>query len=263
MSYNGKVNVRRTTGITELAGRRLATYENDNLRTALFTPALPDVRGPGITEFVTTRRLRRALAIIDGAVACFIALIAWNISAQEIGYIETFGLAGDREAALKELVPGTDDYFYYHALQAQNTGQRERFQEVIDRWIRERNGQVTDGARELLNRQALLDYDKDPQKTLKYLREQLDLHFDHARKTGERRSDAPTKFDNSLISAERAPQAGLGRGAGQPGANRRCRAGVGGRPAHHRRPAPQPAGAPAAAGLPGPRGPDPGRLEVP
>ena len=129
-------------------------------------------------------------------------LMAWNISAQEIGYVETFGLAGDREAVLKELVPGTDDYFYYQALQAQNTGRRERFQEVIERWIRERNGQVIDGARELLNRQALLDYDKDPQKTLKYLREQLDLHFDHARKTGERRSDAPTKFDNSLITAE-------------------------------------------------------------
>jgi hypothetical protein len=133
---------------------------------------------------------------------CATVLTALPVSAQEIGYVETFGLAGDREAALKELVPGTDDYFYYHALQAQNTGQRERFQEVIDRWVRERNGRVTDGARELLNRQALLDYDKEPQKTLTYLREQLDLHFDHARKTGERRSDAPTKFDNSLISAE-------------------------------------------------------------
>jgi hypothetical protein len=142
------------------------------------------------------------------------ALMAWSISAQEIGYIETFGLAGDREAALKELVPGTDDYFYYHALQAQNAGQRERFQEVIERWIRERNGQTMEGARELLNRQALLDYDKDPEKTLKYLREQLDLHFDHARKTGERRSDAPTKFDNSLISAEALLKSALARDPG-------------------------------------------------
>jgi hypothetical protein len=162
---------------------------------------------------------------------CLTVLAAWNASAQEIGYLETFGLAGDREAALKELVPGTDDYFYYRALQAQNTGQRERFQEVIDRWVRERNGRVLEGARELLNRQALLDYDKDPQKTLKYLRQQLDLHFDHARKTGERRSEAPTKFDNSLIGAEallkralaqekgnleRIENAGLELAAGQP-----------------------------------------------
>jgi hypothetical protein len=147
--------------------------------------------------------MKTTVEIIGTRVWVFVSVLAvWNVSAQEIGYIETFGLAGDREAALKELVPGTDDYFYYHALQAQNTGQRERFQEVIDHWIRERNGRVLDGARELLNRQALLDYDKDPQKTLKYLREQLDLHFDHARKTGERRSDAPTKLDNSLISLD-------------------------------------------------------------
>jgi hypothetical protein len=134
--------------------------------------------------------------------ACSSALLAGRLSAQEIGYIETFGLAADREAALKELVPGTDDYYYFHALQAQNTGQRERFREVVDRWVRERNGQVVDGARELLNRQALLDYDQEPQKTLQYLRTQLDLHFDHARKTGERRSSAPTKLDNVLISPE-------------------------------------------------------------
>ena len=163
---------------------------------------------------------------------CLTVLTAWQGSAQEIGYVETFGLAGDREAALKELVPGTDDYFYYHALEAQNTGRRERCQEVLDQWVRDRNGRVTDGARELLNRQALLDYDKDPQKTLKYLREQLDLHFDHARKTGERRSDAPTKFDNArwlnaqallkLVlasdrgSLERIENAGLELAAGQP-----------------------------------------------
>ncbi|MBM3878823.1 MAG: hypothetical protein FJ387_03760 [Verrucomicrobia bacterium] len=133
---------------------------------------------------------------------CSAVVLTASLSAQEIGYLETFSLATDRETALRELVPGTDDYFYYHALQAQSTAQRERFQEVIDRWIRERNGQVTDAARELLNRQALLDYERDPQKTLEYLREQLDLRFDHARKTGERRSDAPSQFDNALIRPE-------------------------------------------------------------
>ena len=121
---------------------------------------------------------------------------------QEIGYVETFSLAADREAALKELVPGTDDYFFYHALHAQNGGQREKFQGFMDQWIRARNGGIGAEARELLNRQALLDYEKDPQKTLAYLREQLDLHFTHARKTGERRSDAPTKLDPARISVE-------------------------------------------------------------
>ena len=164
---------------------------------------------------------------------CFVGLatlLTGSLCAQEIGYLETYSLAPDREAALRELVPGTDDYFYYHALQAQNTGQRERFHEVLDRWIRERKGSVPEPARELLNRQALLDYTKDPDKSLAYLREQLNLRFDHARKTGEHRSDAPTRFDNALIrteallqraltvergSLERLENAGLEQAAGQ------------------------------------------------
>ena len=34
--------------------------------------------------------------------------------AQEIGFSERFALAENRVAALKELIPGTDTYFYYH-----------------------------------------------------------------------------------------------------------------------------------------------------
>ncbi len=157
-------------------------------------------------------------------------LLALCCRGQEIGYIETFSLAGDRESALKELVPGTDDYYYYHALQAQNTGARPRFQEVVDRWVRERNGTVTEGARELLNRQALLDYDKEPKRTLDYLRRELGLYFGHARKTGEGFSSVPSVWDNARISVaalmqralaeeprslERLEDAGLDLAAGQ------------------------------------------------
>ncbi len=132
----------------------------------------------------------------------FVFLAVSGAVAQEIGYIEEFALATNRVEALRELVPGTDDYFYFHALHAQNTGQREVFQETLDRWIRERKGSITDKARELLNRQALLDYAQSPDKTLAYLRDQLNPFFGHARKTGERRSDAPTKLAPASISIE-------------------------------------------------------------
>ncbi|MEI8121655.1 MAG: hypothetical protein WCI20_06360 [bacterium] len=141
-------------------------------------------------------------------IVCGLALIL-NAGAQEIGYIETFSLADDREAALKDLVPGTDDYYYFNALQAQNTGGRQRFKEIIDRWIRDRNGNVIEGARELLNRQALLDYDKEPQKTLDYLRHELGLYFNHSRKTGDRVSRAPSALDNACLGVERLLQRAL------------------------------------------------------
>ena len=40
----------------------------------------------------------------------------------EIGFIDTFSLADDRSKSLEELIPGTDDYDYYHCLHNQNNG---------------------------------------------------------------------------------------------------------------------------------------------
>ncbi|MEI7956767.1 MAG: hypothetical protein WCJ66_16505, partial [Verrucomicrobiota bacterium] len=37
----------------------------------------------------------------------------------EIGFIERFALAADREKALGELVPGSEDYYFYHCLHYQ------------------------------------------------------------------------------------------------------------------------------------------------
>jgi hypothetical protein len=48
----------------------------------------------------------------------------------EVGFLERFALAGDRLSALGELVPGSADYYYYHALHAQNSGDASRFAET-------------------------------------------------------------------------------------------------------------------------------------
>lgn len=142
------------------------------------------------------------------AVACL--TFALSGFTQEIGYMETFSLAEDREAALRELVPGTDDYYYCHALHAQNTGAADRFREIMARWQRDRDGRLTDNARELLNRQALLDYGREPQSALDYLRRELNLTFGHARKTDGRASRAPSSFDDGLLAAEKLTALVLG-----------------------------------------------------
>ena len=38
-----------------------------------------------------------------------------------VTFAERYALAEDRVAVLAELIPGTDDFFFYHALHAQNT----------------------------------------------------------------------------------------------------------------------------------------------
>jgi hypothetical protein len=131
--------------------------------------------------------------------------LCWAVSlfvrAQEVGYLETFSLADDREAALRELVPGSDDDYYYRALQAQNTGKRGRFAEVLQTWRNARDGQLPESGRELEYRQALLGYNLLPKDTLDLLTLWLDLRFNHARKT-ERVSTAPTVLDDAVLGRD-------------------------------------------------------------
>ena len=56
------------------------------------------------------------------AAACITFLSPCVQGQQEIGFIEEFALAPDREDVLKSLIPGTQDYYYYHALHLEHEG---------------------------------------------------------------------------------------------------------------------------------------------
>jgi len=59
-----------------------------------------------------------------------------DLSANTIGFIEDFSLAPDRSVILKDLIPGTKDYYYYHALHAQNQGQHGEVEKLIGLWVK-------------------------------------------------------------------------------------------------------------------------------
>ena len=48
-----------------------------------------------------------------------------SCNAANISWMEKFALADDREQMLSELIPGSDDYYFYHCLHYQTTGQLE------------------------------------------------------------------------------------------------------------------------------------------
>src|SRR6188768_1887828 len=50
----------------------------------------------------------------------------------EVGFIERFALAADREKVLTELVPGTEDYYFYHSLHYQNSKQAAKLTAILD-----------------------------------------------------------------------------------------------------------------------------------
>ena len=58
-----------------------------------------------------------AFQLIDHGVDT--GVIAASLEASEIGYIEDFALAKDRTKALERLIPGSQEYYYYHCLHHQ------------------------------------------------------------------------------------------------------------------------------------------------
>ncbi len=126
------------------------------------------------------------------------ACSAHSTGAGEIGYVEQFALARDREASLKQLIPGTEDFYYYHCLHFQNLEQFDRVEQFLQEWIK--RFQYTPRVREIQHRQALLTYRLDPQKSLDYLQRTLNLQFNHQRETVGASPDLPTRLDQTLFA---------------------------------------------------------------
>ncbi len=122
------------------------------------------------------------------------------LNANDIGFVEKFALSSDRSVVLRDLIPGTRDYYYYHALHAQNQGRYEEVEALIAPWIK-RYGQNNE-VREIRNRNALLSYDKNPAKTLEYLRRNLGLNFNHSRIIEGDKPTHPTRLNSKIISYE-------------------------------------------------------------
>ncbi len=130
--------------------------------------------------------------------------VAGVVNANEIGFVESFSLADDRAVALQQLVPGTDDYYFYHALHYQATGQRKQYDEMMANWIKRRD--TITPVKELMTRQALLDFSNDPKASTEYFRRELGLQFNHSRPVQDSRDRAPTRLDVKLIEPERLRQ---------------------------------------------------------
>lgn len=116
----------------------------------------------------------------------------------EIGFIEKFALAPDRAKVLGELVPGTEEYYFFHALHYQNTRDAARFTEIMALW---KKRFPSSGQREIIdNREALLSYDADPQKTLQYLRNKLGIYFNHVQEVRDQKPNLPSVLDPARIA---------------------------------------------------------------
>jgi hypothetical protein len=128
-----------------------------------------------------------------------LAALTLSLSAQETSFLEKFSLSADRDAVLKELIPGTDDYYYYHALHLQNQNKKPELTALLKEWTdRFQNNNAR--RNEINHRQALINYSTDPAATLAYLRDKLGVAYNHTRITPDARPDLPVKLDAAQIS---------------------------------------------------------------
>jgi hypothetical protein len=139
----------------------------------------------------------------------FLVTITAITQAREIGFIEEFSLAEDRAEALKQLIPGTEDYYFYHCLHYQQTGDRDAYAKTLALWIKRHKTTVR--VREMVNRQALLDYEDIPEASLKHIIDELDLRFNHTRQITDQEPSFPTRLDSSRISIETLLQRAFSR----------------------------------------------------
>ncbi|MDF1812713.1 MAG: hypothetical protein P1V20_10880 [Verrucomicrobiales bacterium] len=121
-------------------------------------------------------------------------------AADTIQFIENFALAKDREKVLEQLIPGTPEYYYFHALHYQNEQQWDQLAAIMEQWVK-RYGETRE-VWEIRNREALLRYPENNKITLDYLKAKLGLQFNHQQQKINAKPDLPTKLDPKLISTE-------------------------------------------------------------
>ena len=129
--------------------------------------------------------------------ACLFYAIA---AADEIGFVEDFALTDDRQASLKQLVPGTEEAYYFQCLHFLNTERFDAIQPLLVDWIK-RHGE-TMRVWEIRNRHALLTYNANPQASLDYLKGHLGLTYSHQREQLDAEPQLPTSLDGQLIARE-------------------------------------------------------------
>ncbi|MCC7398870.1 MAG: hypothetical protein IT455_17520, partial [Planctomycetes bacterium] len=152
------------------------------------------------------RRLRLSLLAVAALAA---ALQAQGIP---IGFEETWALAPDRAKVVGTLIPGTDDFYYYHCRERLDARDFATVRKVLPTWIRQHgdNQRVV----EIQNRLALLGVDDAPDATFTLLRQRLGVSYNHYRVVPGARSDLPTQLDPELLSVQKLTAAALARHQG-------------------------------------------------
>lgn len=133
-------------------------------------------------------------------------LAASRARANPIGFIERYALAEDRTAILRTLIPGSEEYYFFHILHYQVSGDLNRAEALLADWekgVAEQRGLVeSTNLIAIRDRQRLLTYGASPERTIDYLRQRLGIEHQHTAPpvAGVRRW--PEAFDTTMLDSD-------------------------------------------------------------
>jgi hypothetical protein len=124
-------------------------------------------------------------------------------SAQPLDWVERYALANDREAVLSELIPGSEEHYFYHCLHYQVSGQIDKAEALLTQWKADQRTRHSGYLQGIEDRQRLLTYKVSPDRTADYLRDRLNLNFHHSAPTAVGQLLYPSTYDNAFIGIDR------------------------------------------------------------
>ncbi len=119
--------------------------------------------------------------------------------AQPLDWIERYALATDRAAVLSELIPGSEDHYFYHCLHYQVSGQLDKAEALLTQWKADERTRYSGYVQGIEDRQRLLTYKTSPDRTVEYLRNRLGIDLYHAAPAAVGQQLYPATFDTSQL----------------------------------------------------------------
>src|SRR5882672_4517193 len=143
-----------------------------------------------------------------GLSVALLAGAAWTQQAVSgVSFEEKFALGEGRKAVLDQLIPGSEDFYYYSSLERQHAGDLAAVDALLAAWSNRYNR--TERVIEIENRQALLRFETDGGATFNFLRDRLGLQFEHQREVPGEKPDLPTQLDAALVTEDAWAQRAL------------------------------------------------------
>lgn len=119
--------------------------------------------------------------------------------AQSLDWLERYAFLGDRSSVLNELIPGSEDYYFYHCLHYQVSGESEKAEALLAQWkadLNAKNSRLIQGSED---RQRLLTYNRSADRSIDYFRTRLNIKLNHTPPLAVGEVLYPSTFDNAAL----------------------------------------------------------------